>query len=56
MGQAIALWLILIYAVMADGITEAFGIDRFLAVGAAVLATAEALAWWGRWADEAYSD
>ena len=56
MRQAIALWLILIFTAVADGIADAFGMDVFLLAGAVVLAGAGALIRWGRQTDEIYTD
>ena len=55
MRQAIAFWLILLLAAMADGIAAAFGIGALLPTGGVVLPAAGALVRWG-WADEVHAD
>lgn len=55
MKQAIAFLLVMLLAVGADGIMEAFGSVRFLVIGLAVLGAAAVLIRWGE-ADEAQPD
>lgn len=52
MKQAIAFLLVMLLAMGADGIMEAFGPVKFLMIGAAVLGVASILIRWGD-ADEA---
>lgn len=55
MKQAIAFWLIILFAAVADGMMNALGPVGFLAVGAVIMAAAYILIRWGE-VDEAQPD
>lgn len=49
MKQAIAFFLMLLFALAADGLMDVLGPGKFLLAGGVVMGVVWALLWWGRY-------